>query len=219
MQDQAPAATISRLITYLRTVTRLESEGVARTSSEALAEATNVSAFQVRKDLAYFGTFGTRGSGYDVATVGLRLREILGVTGVYNVAIVGMGRLGEAITEYPAWGEYGFSVGAMFDVDPDKIGLAIAGIEVSPMARLGEVVRERDIEMALITVPAGAAQGVADDLVAAGIRAMLNFAPAVLTVPAGVMVEPVDFLAGLKRLAYHLRGMPALRHGQRQQAA
>lgn len=217
MQDAAPPATVSRLITYLRTVAQLQAEGTAITSSESLAAATDVSAYQIRKDLAYFGTFGTRGSGYDVGLVHERLREILGLTTVYRVAIIGMGRLGQAITDYPAFGEYGFSIAAMFDHDPLVIGQEIAGVTVTDIRRFSETTEARGVEMALITVPAAAAQSVADIAVDAGIRAILNFAPVVLRVPTGVFVEPVDFLAGLKRLSYHLRGLPVLKAAGRVQ--
>ncbi len=219
MQDPAPPATVSRLISYLRVVSDLHRRQVSRTSSEELARTANVSAFQVRKDLAYFGTFGTRGSGYDVAVIHDSLREILGLTEAYHVAIVGMGRLGEALTHYPAYGEYGFQIGAMFDVDPARIGQEVAGGTVSDFADAGRIIRERGIEMALITVPARAAQQVADRLVAAGVRALLNFAPVVLNVPDDVVVEPVDFIAGLKRLSYHLRGRPVARNVHRQTTA
>ncbi len=179
--------------------------------------ATGVSAFQIRKDLAYFGTFGTRGSGYDVRVVHDRLRDILGLTDVYNVAIIGMGRLGQAITDYPTFGEYGFKISAMFDRDPARIGQRFAGVTVSDSLEMARQVAERNIEMALVTVPAGAAQAVAEQVVAAGITAILNFAPVVLHVPDGVFVENVDFLAGLKRLSYHLRGRPVVKHPGRQQ--
>jgi len=217
MPDAAPPATVSRLITYLRTVSDLLEQGVSNTSSEALAGATHISAFQIRKDLAYFGTFGTRGSGYDVQVVHDRLREILGLTAVYNVAIIGMGRLGQAITDYPTFGEYGFRIRALLDHDPARIGQAFADVTVSDSADMARVFRERDIEMALITVPVHAAQAVADQVVASGVTAILNFAPAVLSVPPDVAVESVDFLAGLKRLSYHLRGLPVLRASGRQQ--
>ena len=217
MQDPAPPATVSRLITYLRTISRFLDDGFTITSSEALASATDISAFQIRKDLAYFGTFGTRGSGYDVRVVHDRLREILGLTDAYNVAIIGMGRLGQAITDYPAFGEYGFAIRAMFDRDPRRIGEEFAGVTVSDSADLAQVVHDRDIDMALITVPAAAAQSVADEVVKTGVTAILNFAPVVIRVPDGVVVETVDFLAGLKRLSYHLRGLPVLKHSGRHQ--
>lgn len=217
MQDAAPPATISRLITYLRAVSDLLEQGITITSSEALAGATHVSAFQIRKDLAYFGTFGTRGSGYDVQLVHDQLRGILGLTAVYNVAIIGLGRLGQALTDYPTFGEYGFSIRALFDHDPARIGESFGGVPVSDSRAMTGIVAERNIEIALITVPEQAAQSVADQVVASGVKAILNFAPAVLSVPDGVAVESVDFLAGLKRLSYHLRGLPVLRAASRQQ--
>jgi|SRR5690625_2427644 len=219
MQDAAPPATVSRLITYLRAVADLHGAGTAITSSDSLAATTGISAYQIRKDLAYFGTFGTRGSGYDVPLVHERLREILGLTTVWRVGIIGMGRLGQAITDYPAFGEYGFSIAAMFDHDPDVIGQEIAGITVTDIRHMPETTASRGVEMVLVTVPAAAAQGVAELAVGAGIRAILNFAPVVLRVPAGVHVEPVDFLAGLKRLSYHLRGLPVLKTPGRTQTA
>lgn len=211
MADRPPAATISRLITYLRVVTQLQESGAYRTSSDELADEAQVSAFQIRKDLAYFGTFGTRGSGYEVATLILKLREILGLTDGYGVAIIGMGRLGQALTDYPALLEYDFSLQAYFDRDPEKIGTCIGGIEVFDVVRLAEVADRLPIRMAFITVPAPAAQQVADAVVAAGIPGILNFAPTVLTVPEGISVESVDFLAGLKRLSYRLGGQQVVR--------
>lgn len=211
MAERPPAATISRLITYLRVVTQLQEAGAHKTSSDELADEAQVSAFQIRKDLAYFGTFGTRGSGYEVATLILKLREILGLNDGYGVAIIGMGRLGQALTDYPALLEYDFSLQAFFDKDPAKIGTWIGGVEVFDVGTLAHVARQLPIEMVFITVPAPAAQHVADAVVAAGIPGILNFAPTVLTVPEGVSVESVDFLAGLKRLSYRLGGQQAVR--------
>jgi redox-sensing transcriptional repressor len=211
MAERPPAATISRLITYLRVVTQLKSAGALKTSSDELAGEAQISAFQIRKDLAYFGTFGTRGSGYDVTTLIVKLREILGLQDSYGVAIIGMGRLGQALTDYPALLEYDFQLQAYFDRDPAKIGKTFGGIEVFPMERLAETVQQRPVEMVFITVPAAAAQEVADAAISAGVYGILNFAPTVLTVPEGVSVESVDFLAGLKRLSYRLRGRQAVR--------
>lgn len=211
MAERPPAATISRLITYLRVLSLFSADGISRTSSEELAEEAQVSAFQIRKDLAYFGTFGTRGSGYDVGTLRLKLREILGLNGTYGVAIIGMGRLGQALTDYPALLEYDFTLQAFFDRDPAKIDRQIGGVDVYDVTRLDEIARQVPIEMVFITVPADAAQQVADAVVGAGIKGILNFAPTVLNVPDGVFVEPVDFLAGLKRLSYRLRGHQVVR--------
>lgn len=200
-----PTATVSRLVTYLRILTHLEEAEVARTSSDHLAREAHVSAFQVRKDLAYFGRFGTRGAGYSVPTLRRELRRILGLTRPWNVAIMGMGRLGAALADYPNFDQYDFQLVAAFDVDPAKIGSRIAGIEVRGVEALPEAVQNDGLDIAFVTVPPEAAQEAADRLVAAGITGILNFAPAVLDVPDGVRVEPVDFLAGLKRLSFYIQ--------------
>jgi redox-sensing transcriptional repressor len=201
-----PSATVGRLVTYLRLLTELEEEGTRTTSSDELATRAHVSAFQVRKDLAYFGRFGTRGAGYTVATLRRELRRILGLTRPWTVAIVGMGRLGQALADYPNFDRYDFRLRAAFDADPSKAGLHVGGLVVDPIEALPERVAELGVDMAFLTVPAASAQDAADALVAAGVRGILNFAPAVLDVPETVHVEPIDFLAGLKRLAYHMVG-------------
>jgi redox-sensing transcriptional repressor len=201
-----PSATVGRLVTYLRLLTELEGDGVRTTSSEELATRAHVSAFQVRKDLAYFGRFGTRGAGYTVATLRRELRRILGLTRPWTVAILGMGRLGQALADYPNFERYDFRLRAAFDADPAKVGLTVGGLVVEPTDVLADRVVELGVDMAFLTVPAAAAQVAADALVAAGVRGILNFAPAVIDVPETVHVEPVDFLAGLKRLAYHMAG-------------
>jgi redox-sensing transcriptional repressor len=200
-----PTATISRLVTYLRILSQLEAEGVKKTSSEHLADEAHVTAFQVRKDLAYFGRFGTRGAGYNVPTLRRELRRILGLTRPWNVAIVGMGRLGQALADYPNFDDYAFNLKAFFDNDPAKVGKAIHGIEIRHPDEMPRVVLEKGIDIGFITVPHQAAQEAADTLVAAGIKGILNFAPTVIDVPYEVHVEPVDFLAGLKRLSFYIQ--------------
>ncbi len=199
-----PAATVGRLVTYLRLLSEFEEAGVRTTSSDELAAGSQVSAFQVRKDLAYFGRFGTRGAGYTVATLRRELRRILGLTRPWRVAIMGMGRLGQALADYPNFDQYDFQLLAAFDADPEKVGLEAGPLRVEGVDRLAEVCAEKSIDLAFLTVPAPAAQAAADGLVAAGVRGILNFAPAVITVPEEVAVEPVDFLAGLKRLSFHV---------------
>ena len=202
--SSVPTATVSRLVTYLRILAKLEAQGIKKTSSEHLADEAQVSAFQVRKDLAYFGRFGTRGAGYTVPTLRRELRRILGLTRPWSAAIVGVGRLGEAILNYPNFGDYDFSVKGVFDIDPDKVGQEIAGVKISHVDDLPKVVREKGIDIGLITVPQTAAQDAADALVRAGVRGILNFAPTILEVPKEVHVEPVDFMAGLKRLSFYI---------------
>jgi len=199
-----PTATISRLVTYLRIVTQLEQGGVRTTSSEYLAKEAQVSAFQIRKDLAYFGRFGTRGEGYTVPTLRREIERILGLTRQWQVAIVGMGRLGEAIANYPNFHDYHFELKGLFDLDPAKVGRTVGGLEIKHLSELSRAVVEKGIDIGFITVPPKAAQNAANALVQAGIKGILNFAPTVIEVPREVHVEPVDFLAGLKRLSFYI---------------
>lgn len=210
MPKGIPSATVSRLVTYLRVLTDLEQSGLTRTSSEHLAAEAQVTAFQVRKDLAYFGSFGTRGSGYSVHGLRLELRRILGLTRPWKVAIVGMGRLGQALADFPQLGEYDFELVTAFDVDHKKVGSRIGGVEVRHLDDLPRATAELGLDMVFLTVPVPAAQAAADAVVNAGIFGILNFAPTVVVTPPEVRVETVDFLAALKRLAYFMHGrLPA----------
>jgi redox-sensing transcriptional repressor len=204
-----PTATVGRLVTYLRVITSLAAAGVERVSSDELGERAGSSAFQVRKDLATCGRFGTRGSGYTVVTLERELRRVLGLTREWPVAIVGMGRLGQALADYPNFGAYDFVLRGAFDVDPAKVGMPAGRLTVRHLSELPQVVRDEGVGMAFLTVPSSAAQAAADALVAAGVRGILNFSPSVIHVPDGVHVENVDFLAGLQRLSYALGGLPA----------
>lgn len=200
---KVPKAAIGRLVTYLRLLEELEARGIHRTSSEQLAEGAQVTAFQVRKDLSYFGSYGTRGVGYTVPVLKRELRHILGLNRRWGLCIVGMGRLGSALADYPGFGE-SFELRGFFDVDPAKIGRPVGqkGV-IEPMEALPQRVPGR-VEIALLTVPREAAQEAADLLVRAGIKGILNFAPVVLEVPKEVVVENVDFLAGLTRLSFFI---------------
>lgn len=199
-----PTATISRLVTYLRIVSQLEQGGVRTTSSEYLAKEAQVSAFQIRKDLAYFGRFGTRGEGYTVPTLRREIERILGLNRQWRVAIVGVGRLGEALANYPNFRDYHFELRALFDLDPAKVGRLVAGLEIKHLSELNRLALEQGIDIGFITVAPKAAQDAANALVQAGIKGILNFAPTVIEVPREVHVEPVDFLAGLKRLSFYI---------------
>ena len=199
-----PTATISRLVTYLRILTQLEAQGIKNVSSDHLAEEAKVSAFQIRKDLAYFGRFGTRGTGYTVPTLQRELKRILGLTRVWNVALIGVGRLGQALLHYPNFDEYEFKLKACFDIDLAKVGQELAGVTISHLDDLSSIVKEKGIDIGFITVPSEAAQGAADALVQAGIKGILNFAPTKIDTPNDVHVEHVDFLVGLKRLSFYI---------------
>jgi redox-sensing transcriptional repressor len=203
-----PSATISRLVTYVRILTALEEQGVARTSSDLLAEEAQVSAFQVRKDLAYFGRFGTRGMGYTVPALRRELRRILGLNRRWAICIVGMGRLGQALVDYPGFEEYDFELVGLFDTDPAKLGKELKGIPIRHPRELARVVDEQGARMGFLCVPAEHAQAAATMMVESGITGILNFAPVVLEVPPEVRVERVDFLAGLKRLAFYTLNPP-----------
>lgn len=199
-----PTATVSRLVAYLRILTQLDEAEVTKTSSEHLAAEAHVSAFQVRKDLAYFGRFGTRGTGYTVQSLQQNLKQILGLTRPWNVAIVGMGRLGEALAVYPNLAQYDFRLRAAFDVAPDKVGRPVGEIVVRHMDELASVAHDEELDIGLLTVPSEVAQAAAEALGSAGVRGILNFAPTVIDPPPGTHVEPIDFLAGLKRLSYYI---------------
>jgi redox-sensing transcriptional repressor len=207
-----PSATVSRLVTYLRVLDRMRLLGEQQTSSQRLAAEARVSAFQVRKDLAMVGRIGKRGVGYEISALRDELRNTLGLTRPWHVAIVGMGRLGNALADYPNFEQYDFILKAFIDNDRRKVGDpagsspsgAGKGV-VEHLDELPRLVRERDIDIAFLTVPVDSAQDAADALVAAGITGILNFAPTVINVPEEVHVEPVDFLAGLKRLSFYIQ--------------
>ncbi|HEU4742507.1 MAG TPA: redox-sensing transcriptional repressor Rex [Meiothermus sp.] len=200
---KVPSAAISRLVTYLRILEDLEAAGINRTSSEQLAEEAQVTAFQVRKDLSYFGSYGTRGVGYTVQILRRELRQILGLNRRWGLCIVGMGRIGQALADYPGFSST-FELKGFFDIDPAKHHLSFGGIPVQGMEELPRAVAERHIEFGLIAVPGEMAQSVADRLVESGVKGILNFAPVVLEVPKDVAVENVDFLAGLSRLSFFI---------------
>ena len=213
MTHGIPQATVGRLATYLRILTDLRASGSERISSDELGERAGTSAFQVRKDLATCGRFGTRGSGYLVATLERELRRVLGLTREWPIAIVGMGRLGQALADYPNFGDIDFVLRGAFDVDAAKVGQQVGSVAIRHLDELPSAVDQLGIAMAFLTVPAAAAQSAAERLVAAGVRGILNFAPAVIHVPPGVHVENVDFVAGLQRLSFALGGQPTLSEG------
>ncbi len=198
-----PEATVARLPVYLRALITLAEQGIATCSSEELATAAGVNSAKLRKDLSYLGSYGTRGVGYDVEYLRYQIAREIGVTQDWPVVIVGIGNLGHALADYAGFSSRGFRVVALLDSDPARIGEELGGIRVSSSDGLEEVVREQAVAIGVIATPAAAAQEVCDRLVAAGVTSILNFAPAVLAVPAGVDVRKVDLSIELQILAYH----------------
>ena len=198
-----PEATVARLPVYLRALTTLSDQGTATCSSEELAGAAGVNSAKLRKDLSYLGSYGTRGVGYDVEYLRYQIARQIGVTQDWPVVIVGIGNLGHALANYSGFRSRGFRVVALLDADPDRHEETVAGVEVRPFDDLGQIVREHGVAIGVIATPALAAQDVADQMVAAGIRSILNFAPGVLSVPEGVDVRKVDLSIELQILAYH----------------
>ena len=197
-----PSATISRLPLYLRCLGDIDPSQTT-CSSEELAAGAGVNPAQVRKDLSYIDPPGVRGVGYDVAELRALLRRELGLTREYRVAIAGAGNLGSALTWYPGFIESGFEIVAIFDTDPDKVGTAMNSLTVESLRDLEIIVKARAATIGIIATPAQAAQDVADRFVGAGIRSILNFAPAVLKRPPGVEVRRVDLSTELQILAFH----------------
>jgi redox-sensing transcriptional repressor len=196
-------STVERLSQYLRLLTELAASGVATLSSEELARRGGTSAAQVRKDLSLFGTFGKRGLGYAVPELEAALRRILGLERRWRVALVGAGRIGTALLTYEDFRRQGFDIAAVFDSDPAKVGHEWGGLRVRADAELEAVLRA-GIEIVIIAVPAAAAQRVADRVTAAGVRAILNFAPVKLEVPPGVALKTVNMAMELECLSYAL---------------
>ena len=211
MRDRSiPEATVGRLPVYLRALVEMAERGTTTTSSEGLAEAGGVNSAKVRKDLSYLGSYGTRGVGYDVAYLIHQVRRELGLTQDWPVLIAGAGNLGRALVNYKGFGERGFRIVAMVDVDDGKVGGRIGPIEIQDLGLLDEIVRNTEVAIGVICTPAAAAQEVADRMVAAGIRSILNFAPAVITVPEQVSVRKVDLSLELQILAYYEQRKAAL---------
>ena len=197
--------TTNRLSVYLRCLNALEAAGVRTISSQALAEQFHLNAAQIRKDLAHFGEFGVRGVGYYVRDLRSHLRQILGVDGRVRVAIMGAGNLGLALADYPGFRTEGFEIAALFDTVRDKIGArSRGGVPIFDIADLKRIVRREHIRIAVIAVPADAAQPVVQTVVAAGIKAILNFSPGTLKVPDDVKIKSVDLTVSLESLSFFL---------------
>jgi redox-sensing transcriptional repressor len=198
-----PEATVARLPVYLRALITLSERGIATCSSEELATAAGVNSAKLRKDLSYLGSYGTRGVGYDVEYLRYQIAREIGVTQDWPVVIVGIGNLGHALANYSGFSSRGFRIVALLDSDPDRLGEEVGDRNIRGFDDLEQIVAENNVAIGVIATPAHAAQDVADRLVAAGVTSILNFAPAVLTVPDGVDVRKVDLSIELQILAYH----------------
>lgn len=205
MANHVPHTTVQRLPGYLRCLIEEQSRGVSVANSVRIAELAGTNAAQVRKDLSYLGEYGMRGIGYDVDGLVTHLTRWLGLEKTRKAAIIGYGRLGSALLGYGGFQDRGVSIEAVFDADSDKIGSVVrTDLAVAPLAQLAADVEREGLEIAILTVPASVAQEVADVVVAAGIRAILNFAPIKLTVPADVAVRQADVASELQILSFHL---------------
>jgi redox-sensing transcriptional repressor len=200
-----PRKTVYRLSLYYRALQRLRQNHIDTVSSAALSSAAGVKPTQLRKDLAYFGQFGTRGLGYNVAALSAQLTDVLGTTRLQPVILVGAGNLGSALLGYPGFAKEGFEVVAAFDVEPSRQRSRDLGVKLLAMPKVGEFVRKHAVKMAILTVPAVVAQEVTNELVAAGIQAILNFAPIILQVPDKVVVNNVDLAIELENLSYFIQ--------------
>jgi redox-sensing transcriptional repressor len=199
-----PEMTIRRLSVYTRCLLQLEEDGVKTVSSQELAERFGLNSAQVRKDLAYFGEFGVRGIGYYVSGLKAELQRILGLDREWPVALVGFGNLGSALFHYKGFARQGFRIAVILDDDPAKAGREVGGVPILATRELGREVKARGIQIAIVAVPAESAQSVADLLVTAGIKAVLNFAPTRIRVPRDVRLKDVDLSIELETLSFYL---------------
>lgn len=200
-----PDIVIGRLPLYLRALTRLHQEGRDVTSSHELGRRLGISSAQIRKDLSHFGGFGKQGTGYQIEYLIDRLRSVLQVNREWGVAVVGAGNLGSAISHYRGFIDRGFKISWVFDADPEKVGTSVGEFEVLPLDSLHDVLTANHVQLAMIAVPAKDAQEVADKLIEAGVRAILNYAPINIEVPSSVMVQYIDPVVHMQHMTYYLR--------------
>jgi redox-sensing transcriptional repressor len=199
-----PDIIVGRLPVYLLALQHMQQEGRQVTSSQELGERLSISSAQIRKDLSQFGEFGKQGTGYNITFLAEQLRKILKLNRVWDIAVVGAGDIGHAIAGYGGFTDRGFRVCLIFDNNPEKIGKKVHNFIVQDYARLDELVKAENIQVAMIATPAQAAQEVAERLVKAGVKAIVNYAPIVLHLPENVHVEYIDPLLHLQRMAYYL---------------
>ena len=201
---EVPEVVIARLPQYVRILTHLLDAGIEVTNSQQLGTQLQVTPAQIRKDLSYFGRFGKQGRGYRVRHLLMELKQILGLDTEWNVAVVGVGRLGNAILNYPGFNPDGFHLVAAFDNNPNNVGQEVGGVRVQSMSAMADTVAARDINIAIVAVPSAHTQTVIDQLVQCGVRAILNYAPINAQVPAGVRVRNIDPVLALQSMTYYL---------------
>lgn len=212
-RTEVPDVVVSRLPQYVRTLSQLLAEGVQIANSQQLGEKLQITPAQIRKDLSYFGRFGKQGRGYNVNHLLEELRQILGLTVTWNVAVVGVGRLGRAILNYPGFTPDGFQLVAALDDNPDVVGRDVGGLTVQPVAQLGDVIQRHHVSIAIVAVPIAYTQSVVDRLVECGVKAILNYAPIMPQVPEGVNVRNIDPLLSLQSMTYYLANGSATEQG------
>jgi redox-sensing transcriptional repressor len=206
--------TTNRLSVYLRCLTQLAAAGETTVSSEGLARKFHLNSAQIRKDLAYFGEFGVRGVGYYIDDLRDHLTKILGLDRPHNLAIIGAGRLGTALADYYRFAQSNFTVSAMFDADPAKIGKTVGEVEVFDIRAFADIAEKFKIDVAVIAVPADFAQSVLQQITVSGIKAIMNFAPVPLQVPENVKLKTVDLTISLESLSYFL-AQPSVANGEK----
>jgi redox-sensing transcriptional repressor len=197
-------STVRRLSLYLRFLEEFENAGLTTVSSEELAARGGTTSAQVRKDLSFFGSFGKRGLGYQVAELTQRMRRILGLERDWRVVIIGVGKIGAALAQYEGFRQRGFRIVGLYDSDPEKIGREMYDLSVRPTESLAEDNREHPVDIAVIAVPASVAQRVVDQVVAAGITGIMSFAPIQLHVPSDITLNTVNMAMELERLSFSL---------------
>ncbi len=202
--DKIPDIIIGRLPVYLRALQRMAENGMKTTSSQELGEHVGISAAQIRKDISQFGEFGKQGTGYSIPFLIDKLREIMKVNRMWDVAVVGAGDMGHALARYQGFTNRGFRVVMIFDNDPAKVGEKVGEFTIEDTSKLVDRIRSAKIKMAMMTVPASTAQAVADKLVQAGVKAILNYAPISINVPHNVHVQYIDPATHLQRMTYYL---------------
>ena len=204
-----PEVVVNRLPQYVRGLTDVHHQGTEIVSSHTLGQILHVTPAQIRKDLSYFGRFGKQGRGYNVRYLLEELRQILGLDQQWNILVVGVGRLGRAIISYPGFSPEGLRIVAAFDADSRQVGQSIGGLIVQPMVELASVIREKDIKIAIVAVPAADAVEVVNQLVSCGIKSIMNYAPIAPFVPDIVKIRSIDPVLILQSMTYYLRSEKA----------